>query len=82
MLAKGRKPSKTMFYREYNKCMYTRLTRSCVAQSVMCMATDAKLTADPGVASSTRPGPILYWSTACSSLPRKKVWLGELTVPP
>ena len=22
-----------------------------------------------------------YWLTACSSLPRKKVWLGELTVP-
>ena len=21
-----------------------------------------------------------YWLTACSSLPRKKVWLGELTV--
>ena len=23
-----------------------------------------------------------YWLTACSSLSRKKVWLGELTVPP
>ena len=23
-----------------------------------------------------------YWLTACSSLPRKNVWLGELTVPP
>ena len=23
-----------------------------------------------------------YWLTACSSLPRKKVWLGELTIPP
>ena len=22
-----------------------------------------------------------YWLTACSSLPRKKVWLGELTIP-
>ena len=22
-----------------------------------------------------------FWLTACSSLPRKKVWLGELTVP-
>ena len=22
-----------------------------------------------------------YWLTACSSLPRKKMWLGELTVP-
>ena len=22
-----------------------------------------------------------YWLTACSSLPRKKVWLGELTAP-
>ena len=22
-----------------------------------------------------------YWLTACSSLPRKKVWLGELAVP-
>ena len=23
-----------------------------------------------------------YWLTACSSLPRKKLWLGELTIPP
>ena len=23
-----------------------------------------------------------YWLTSCSSLPRKNVWLGELTVPP
>ena len=23
-----------------------------------------------------------YWLNACSSMPRKKVWLGELTVPP
>ena len=23
-----------------------------------------------------------YWLTACSSLPRKKAWLDELTVPP
>ena len=23
-----------------------------------------------------------YWLTACSSLPKKKVWLGELTLPP
>ena len=32
-----------------------------VAQSVTCLATDACLTADPGVASSSRPGPILSW---------------------
>ena len=23
-----------------------------------------------------------YWLTACSSLPKEKVWLGELTMPP
>ena len=23
---------------------------------------------------------VKYWLTACSSLPRKKVWLGELTI--
>ena len=84
-----------------------------VAQSV---TSDAKLTADPGVASSipVRSHTFVeidheiistvillpsaesfmkgccqlqakvcarYWLTACSSLPRKKVWLGELTVP-
>ena len=84
-----------------------------VALVVTCLATDASLTADPGVASS-----FLAWShtfteidyeiistvillpsaesfkkdccrlqakvcaVACSSLPWKKVWLGELTVPP
>ena len=32
-----------------------------VAQSVICLATDASLTADPGVASSIQPGPILLW---------------------
>ena len=32
-----------------------------VAQSVTCLATDACLTADPGVASSIRSGPILSW---------------------
>ena len=85
-------------------------------QSVTCMVTDAKLTADPGVASlilarshtfveidheiistvillpsaeSFMKGCCQlqakvmhdYWLPACSSLPRKKVWLGELTVP-
>ena len=86
-------------------------------QSETCVATDAKLTADPGVASSIparshtfveidqkinstvillpsaesfKKGLLSvtsesmctkYWLTACSSLPRK-VWLGELTVPP
>ena len=90
-----------------------------VAQSVTCLATDASLTTDLGVASSilaqshtfveidyeiittvillpstesfkkesegllsvTRESMCTkYWFTACSSL--KKVWLGELTVPP
>ena len=76
-----------------------------VAQSVMCLATDACLTADPGVTSSipARSHTFLeidheiistvillpsaelsvtsesmctkYWLTACSSMPRKKVWL-------
>ena len=32
-----------------------------VAQSVTCLATDASLTADPGVAVRSRPGPILSW---------------------
>ena len=32
-----------------------------VAQSVTCLVTDAKLTADPGVASRSRPGSILLW---------------------
>ena len=32
-----------------------------VAQSVTCLATDACLTADPGVAIRSRPGPILSW---------------------
>ena len=81
-------------------------------KSVTCLVTDAKLTADPGVASSipARSHTFVeidheiistvillpsaesfmsykrkyvhdYWLTACSSLPRKKVWLGELTVP-
>ena len=83
----------------------------------MCVATDACLTADPGVPSSipARFDTFLvidheiismvillssaesftrvllsvtsesvctkYWLTVCSSLPRKKVRLGELTVP-
>ena len=33
----------------------------CVAQSVTCLATDACLTADPGVASSIPVRPILSW---------------------
>ena len=90
-----------------------------VAQSVMCLATDAKQTADPGVASliPARSHTFVeidhelistvillpsaesfmngccqlvtsenmctnYWLTTCSCLSRKKVWLGELTVPP
>ena len=32
-----------------------------VVQSVTCLATDACLTADPGVASSIPDGPILSW---------------------
>ena len=32
-----------------------------VAQSVTCLAIDASLTADPGVASSIPAGPILSW---------------------
>ena len=84
-----------------------------VAQLVTCLVTDAKLTADPGIANSipvrshtsveidreiistvillpyaeslmkvvvSYKGKYVhdYWLTACSSLPRKKVWLGEL----
>ena len=84
---------------------------------VRCLTTDARQTADPGVASSipaqshtfveidheiisnvillhsaesfqeglsvTRESMCTkFWFTACSNLPRKKVWLGELTVPP
>ena len=47
-----------------------------VAQSVTCLAIDACLTADPGVASSmsvtSKSMCTNYWLTACSSLPRKK----------
>ena len=32
-----------------------------IAQSVTCLATDAIPTADPGVVSLSRPGPILSW---------------------
>ena len=87
-------------------------------QSVTCLATDACLTADPGITSlipvwshsfveidyeiiskiillpsaeliqegllsvTSKSMCTKHWLTACSSLPRKKVWLGELTVPP
>ena len=87
----------------------------CVVQSVTCLATDASLIANPGVASliparshtfveidheiismvilfpfaesfnhsgTSKSMCTKYWLTACSSLPRKKVWLGELTAPP
>ena len=37
------------------------LLKGCVAQSVTCLATDATLTADPGVASSIPPSLILSW---------------------
>ena len=40
---------------------YTRLPPGRVAQSVTCLATDACLTADPGVASSIPARPILSW---------------------
>ena len=84
-----------------------------VAQSVTCLATDASLTADPGVASSIparfhtfveidhaiistvillpsaesfKKGCCQLQAKVCArrtgSLPRKKVWLGELTVLP
>ena len=33
-------------------------------------------------AESFKKGCCQYWLTACSSLPMKKVWFGELTVPP
>ena len=89
-----------------------------VAQSVTCLATDACLSADPAVASSTPARSCTFmkidheiistvilipsadsfkkgccqlqvkvyarstgYITACSSLPRKNVWLDELTVP-
>ena len=32
-----------------------------IGQSVTCLATDASLTADPGVHVRSRPGPILSW---------------------
>ena len=59
-----------------------------IAQSVTCLATDALLTADPGVASL-----ILSWShtfveidhellvNSLFKFAQEKVWLGELTVP-
>ena len=34
-----------------SSCQLFFFTPGCVAQSVMCLATDARLTADPGVAS-------------------------------
>ena len=96
--------------------MYALSNLTClgrVAQSVTCLVTDAKLTADPGVASSIparshtlveidheiistvillpsaesfMKGCSQLQAKVCaritgSSLPRKKVWLGELTVP-
>ena len=97
---------------------YVQQSPGRIAQSVMCLATDVNLTADPGVASSiparshtfveidqeiismvillpsaesfmkgrcqlqAKEFCTKYWLTACSSWPRKKVWLGELTVPP
>ena len=95
------------------------LPKGHIGQLVTCLATDASLTADPGVTSSIParshtfveidyeiistlnllPSAELFkkgccqlqakvcarstnWLIACSSLPRKKVWLGELIVPP
>ena len=59
-----------------------------VAQSVTCLATDACLTADPGVA-STIPVPSHTFveidhemiSTVILKPAQEKVWVGELTVP-
>ena len=84
-----------------------------VGQPLTCLATDASLTADPGVASSIPArshtfvenyfeiiSTVILLPSAESfkkdcyqlqakvcarhtaSLPRKKVWLGELTIPP
>ena len=36
--------------------------RGCLAQSVMCLITDARLTADPGSQVQSWPGPLLSWS--------------------
>ena len=41
--------------------VYKGLIPGHVTQSVMCLATDASLTADPGVAIRTLPNPILSW---------------------
>ena len=44
-----------------NLAVYTSFLPGRVAQSVTCLATDAWLTADPGVVSSIPAGPILSW---------------------
>ena len=41
--------------------MFITLIPGRIAQSVTCLATDASLTADPGVLGQSRPGPILSW---------------------
>ena len=43
------------------QCCYIKLLPGRVAQSVTSLATDECLSADPGVGSSIRPGPILSW---------------------
>ena len=46
---------------EHWSLLSTGSSLGCIAQSVMCLATDACLTADPGIASSSWPGTILSW---------------------
>ena len=49
------------------------------AQSVTCLATDAGLTADPGV---TRKNVHEVLVNCLFKLSQEKVWLGELTIQP
>ena len=65
-----------------------------IAQSVTCLATDASLTAEPGVASSIPAQSYTFVEidkrkyvhgvlvNCLVKLDQEKVWLGELTVPP
>ena len=62
-----------------------------IAQWVTCLATDASLTADPGVTNHSRRVVVSYKPqyvhedlvlvNCLFKLAQEKVWLGELTVP-
>ena len=49
--------------KDYYSCnnRYMPGTPGCEAQSVTCLVTDAKLTADPGVGRKFDPGPVPYF---------------------